>query len=71
MNKFEQLNNIPDYILSKLKDMINTKESYIALEKQLKISPIHIEKDDYQVMLLSVEDLVDLKIELNKKEYIQ
>jgi hypothetical protein len=65
--KFDKLNVFPTYILLSLKRDLEQKKNYEQLISQLENTGITLEKDNFQLSLHSVKDLLDIKNYLDSK----
>ena len=67
MSKQKILNYLPKHIIVALKEFLNTDNEYKVLKKQLSVTGIIIENDEYQIAIPTIEKLNEIKELLNKK----
>lgn len=58
---FRNLDNIPMSLILSLKELMENHDKYTILEKQLKLTPIIMETDNYQISIQTIEELYELK----------
>lgn len=61
------LTEIPQYIKISLRNYLNTDGEYDNLKKQLVLTGVIIEKDDYQISISNVDNLQEMKEYLNEE----